>query len=255
VYIKSFDEQRVLNTQRPYGAYNIPISTPDPGPDGLVGTADDPGRMLTYYDYSAALAGRAHELYMYINDPRSVERHKGIELQLTKRISNQWQLLAAFSATRSDMLVNHGSVGNVSANFTPNDEINTGDHSWQRTLRVAGLYRLPLGVNLSGNFQSITGDPVARTVLMSGGQQIPTLVINAEALGSLHLPTLNVLDFRLEKGFTLANRRRVSFRANLFNSLNVETATALQLRSGPTYLFPTAIIRPRIAEFSVSTDF
>jgi len=62
-----------------------------------------------------------------------------------------WLGFAAFSATRSDMLVNHGSVGNVSANFTPNDEINTGDHSWQRTLRIAGLRGfLVLGLDADG---------------------------------------------------------------------------------------------------------
>jgi hypothetical protein len=153
------------------------------------------------------------------------------------------------------MLVGHTTVGNVATAFTPNDEINTGDHSWSRTFRFSGLYRLPYDVNLSAHFQSITGDPVARQVLLSGGQQIPTLVVNADPLGSLHLPTLNILDFRFEKAFTLANRRRVSLRVNLFNSLNADTATALQLRSGPTYLFPTAIIRPRIAEFSLATDF
>ena len=32
-----------LNTLRPYAAYNVPVTRPDPGPDGAVGTADDPG--------------------------------------------------------------------------------------------------------------------------------------------------------------------------------------------------------------------
>ena len=44
VYIRTFNEQRLLNILRPYEAYNIPISSPDPGNDGVVGNADDPGR-------------------------------------------------------------------------------------------------------------------------------------------------------------------------------------------------------------------
>ncbi len=34
---------RLANRRRPYEAYNIPITSRDPGPDGRVGTADDPG--------------------------------------------------------------------------------------------------------------------------------------------------------------------------------------------------------------------
>ena len=40
-----------LSVDRPYEAYNIPITNADPGPDGTVGTADDPGTFVTYYDY------------------------------------------------------------------------------------------------------------------------------------------------------------------------------------------------------------
>ena len=75
VSIRTFNEQRLLNILRPYEAYNIPISSPDPGNDGVVGNADDPGRTLTYWDYPAALRGRNFEKFMIINDPRSSERH------------------------------------------------------------------------------------------------------------------------------------------------------------------------------------
>jgi hypothetical protein len=256
IYIRTFDEQRVLNVLRPYDAYNIPITRPDPGPDGILGTGDDPGTMLTYYDYSASLAGLQNQKFMYINDPRSSEKHKGIELQLTKRIADRWQFLAAYSATTTDSLVGHTATGNVAVNFTPNDEINTGNHTTQTTIRLSGLYRLPFDVNLSANFQSISGDPQARQVLLRGpaGSQIPTLVVNVAPLGSLNLPTLNVLDFRFEKGFTLASRR-LSLRVNLFNATNVGTVLTRVLQSGPTYLLPTTVMRPRIVEFSLAAEF
>ena len=254
VYIRTFDEQRLLNVRRPYETYNIPISTADPGPDGVVGTADDTGRMLTYYDFPAALAGRQNELFMYINDPRSAEKHKSIELQLTKRISARWQVLGSYTATKNDALVAHPG-GNAVAEFNPNAEINTGDHTWETTIRVSGLYRLPYDVNLSANFQSTSGAPQARQVLVVGGRQIPNFVINAEPLGSLRLATLNVLDVRVEKAFTLPAGKRVSLRANVFNALNVDTTLGRTLRAGSAYLRPTSIIRPRILELSVFTSF
>ena len=42
-YIRTFDELRYTNTARPFEAYNVPVSQTDPGPDGVVGNADDPG--------------------------------------------------------------------------------------------------------------------------------------------------------------------------------------------------------------------
>jgi hypothetical protein len=254
VYIRTFDEQRLLNIRRPYNAYNIPISTADPGPDGAVGTADDTGRTLTYYDFPSELAGRQNELFMYINDPRSAEKHKSFEVQLTKRISDRWQVLGAYTATKNDSLVPHPG-GNAVAEFNPNAEINTGDHTWETTIRVSGLYRLPYDVNLSANFQSTSGAPQARTVLVIGGRQIPNLVIAADPLGSLRLPTLNVLDFRVEKAVAFVAGKRVSLRANLFNALNADTTLSRTLRAGSAYLRPTSIIRPRIVELSVFTSF
>ena len=32
-----------INAGQPYEAFNVPVSVPDPGPDGRVGTADDGG--------------------------------------------------------------------------------------------------------------------------------------------------------------------------------------------------------------------
>ena len=64
---RSFNTYRLLNTPRPYSSYNIPITKPDPGPDGAVGTADDPGNAITYYAYrrrarrKRLLANDAHQ--------------------------------------------------------------------------------------------------------------------------------------------------------------------------------------------------
>ncbi|MGH9257451.1 MAG: TonB-dependent receptor domain-containing protein, partial [Vicinamibacterales bacterium] len=63
VYSQTKNVQRQLNTFRPYEAYNIPVTAPDPGPDGRLGTADD-GGLLTYWEYSPALAGLQFERYM-----------------------------------------------------------------------------------------------------------------------------------------------------------------------------------------------
>jgi hypothetical protein len=218
VHIRTFNEQRLVNLLRPYEVYNIPISSPDPGNDGIVGNADDPGRMLTYWDYPASLRGRNFEKFMIISDPNSSEKHTAVDLQVVKRISDNWQLLGFYTVTRNDAVVGHPL--NRAAEYNPNAEINTGDQSTQRTFRVSGLYRLRYGVAVSANFNSESGAPQSRQVLLRGGVSIPTFVIDADPLGTLKLPTTSYVDLRIDKSFELVQRQRVTLRVNFFNLLN-----------------------------------
>ena len=57
VYARNFDLRRLQELHRPYELYNIPITGPDPGADGRVGTDDDPNRSITYWEYPSALSG------------------------------------------------------------------------------------------------------------------------------------------------------------------------------------------------------
>ena len=253
VHIRTFNEQRLLNILRPYEAYNIPISSPDPGNDGVVGNADDPGRLLTYWDYPAALRGRNFEKFMIINDPKSSERHTAIDLQVQKRISDNWQFLASYTVTMNDAVIGHPL--NRAAEYNPNAEINTGDQSTQRTFRVSGFYRLPYGIAASANFNSESGAPQSRQVLLRGGAQIPTFVINTDPLGTLKLPTTSYVDLRLDKSFEVLERQRLTLRVNFFNLLNANTTQTWNQRAGPTYLYPTLILRPRLMEFGVQYAF
>ena len=85
VYSRDFNTLRVLNTLRPYSVYSIPITNPDPGPDGRLGTSDDPGTVVTYYDYPSSLRGAAFQRPMYINDAASDAHYQSFELALTRR--------------------------------------------------------------------------------------------------------------------------------------------------------------------------
>ena len=57
IYTKNFDLRRTETIAIPYSAYSVPITNPDPGFDGKLGTSDDPGRSITYYEYPTTLSG------------------------------------------------------------------------------------------------------------------------------------------------------------------------------------------------------
>jgi carboxypeptidase family protein/TonB-dependent receptor-like protein len=260
IYARNFNQYRLLEINRPYEVYTIPITNPDPGVDGRVGTGDDPGTFITYYDYPAALRGRAFAGTMLINDPNADSNFKTIEVAATKRLTQGWQLLAAYTATKTNMPFAPRLA------FNPNAEIFTADNTWEWTGKVSGAYTFPYGILASTNFEHRSGAPQARQVLFTGGQAIRSIVLNVEPIGSLRLPSTNMLDVRVAKRFSLGTGRPLELRADVYNALNINTTVTRVLRSGPDFLRTgglasaaatavQAIIYPRILQIGVSYDF
>jgi hypothetical protein len=244
---------RLLNTPRPYSSYNIPIAKPDPGPDGVVGSADDPGSTITYYAYPSSLAGSAFSQTMLINDPNADQTFKTFEIAVTKRLSHKWQFNAAYTATKK-----HIPYGNVPPlAYNPNAEINIADNTWEWEGKVSGVYQFPYGITASANYQNISGLAYARQVLFTTGgtSTVPSLVASVDPIGTYRTPALNLLDLRLEKAIRLPAGHRIIARVNVYNSLNVNTTLTVQQRSGATFNQPTTIVPPKLYELGVTYSF
>ena len=56
-------------------------------------------------------------------------------------------------------------------NFTPNDEINRADRTWEWNGKVMGAYIFPADVQVSANFEHRSGDVFARQVRFTGGRR------------------------------------------------------------------------------------
>jgi hypothetical protein len=259
MYSRNFDLRRLQNNLRPYSAYSIPITNRDPGFDGVVGNADDPGTFVTYYDYPTSLRGRAFEQPMFVLDPSNVQKFKTIEVAAIKRMSNKWQLLASYSATRKDMpyAIKNTPGGDFRplVSLDPNAEINTADQTWDWQGKVSGAYQMPYGLMTSVNYQIISGEPWARQVLFRGGVSIPSLVVRVEPIGARRLPAMNLVDARVEKTFRMSGSQRIQVRLNLFNLFNANTVQSVNQRAGPDFGRTTGILPPRIVVFSVGYDF
>ena len=268
IYSRYYDTYRLLNLLRPYESYNVPVTRPDPGPDGRVGTADDPGALFTYYEFPTTLRGRQFERFTRVNDPKADQTFKSIDLSVFKRLSRSWQFLGSYSATRRNVPISFtnqttpATDANIEFNsnvesgpLTPNAEVNTLDREWEWSAKLSGVYLFPLQIMTSANFEHRSGYTWARRVRFTGGQTIPNITLNVEPIGTRRLPNTNQLDVRVEKTFNLANRHKVAVRMNIFNALNANEVLAVSRLSGPTFGLPTAITPPRIAEFSMSYTF
>jgi hypothetical protein len=257
LYSRMWNVYRLLNTLRPYDAFNVPVTNRDPGPDGSAGTADD-GGLVTYYEYAPALVGARFEELTPIADPNADQDYKSVEVAVVRRLANRWQFMGSYSATKKNRPYVFGGVGGFpsqAGNFDPNAEINTTDRTWDWDAKVMGTYIFPTDVSVSANFEHRSGDAFARTVQFRGGQTIRSIVLNVEPIGAQRLPNVNLMTLRVEKSFSLRNAHRLAVRLNLYNALNANTATSLQPRAGASYLRPRVILPPRLAEISASYTF
>jgi hypothetical protein len=267
VYSRNFNTLRVENTLRPYSAYNVPITNPDPGPDGRVGTADDTGRLITYYDYPASLAGGAFQRPRFVNDSTADASFKSFEIAASRRLSGRWQLLASFSATKSHIPFVPDLTGNqkgvFSTSLNPNAEIFTTDNTWEWTGHISGSYLFPAGIQFSANYVEMSGMPWARTVTFTGGRQVPSITLRVEPIGTQRLESAHLLNLRVEKSLRLKAGHAIGVRAQVYNALNGNWVASesnppsaqLITLSGPNYLKPSNIARPRIGEFAVTYTF
>ena len=91
--------------------------------------------------------------------------------------------------------------------------------------------------------------------MLTGGKEVPSLVVNAEPIGTERLPTTQMLDLRVQKSVVLPRGMTIRLRADVFNALNVNVATSVNKRYGSTVGVPTAIVPPRIVSFGASFFF
>jgi len=258
IHSRNHDTLRVTNIQRPPSTYNIPITRPDPGPDGRVGSADDPGTNLTYWEYPASLAGAAFEKFMRINDPRSDTQYSSLELAVVKRSSKGYQFAGSYSATKITGGLGPNTAFGPADN--PNAEINAAADLWEWQIKANGSYQLPWRITAAANYELRSGDPWARTVRITGGRTIPNFTMPVESRDANRLPKHTLLDARLSKTVSLWHAQRLDLQLNVFNVLNANTVQGVQTRSGATFGQPIdsggyTILPPRIVQLGVTYRF
>jgi len=248
VYKRESNLFQSVNQARPFSAYSIPITGRDPGPDGILGTSDD-GPSITYYDYSAEFAGAAFVRNTDLNTDGYRNNFHNIEVAAQKRLSNNWQILTAYLATRFDTLPNGVPQDPNAANFFPTAEY------WDQSFKFSGSYRLPYDMHVAGTFTSQSGAVWARDARFTTGlRQQTQVILLMEPRGARRLPQQNLLNFRLEKQQRL-RFGKASFQLDVFNVTNINSALAITARSGASFGRITSIVNPRVARLGVTFSF
>ncbi|MGE0359806.1 MAG: TonB-dependent receptor [Vicinamibacterales bacterium] len=248
VYKVANDRYQVVNLERPFEAFNVPVTVRDPGADGVLNTGDD-GDMVTYYDLNPANRGR--ETLMAINPDGFNDRYHNIDVALTKRLSSGYQYAVSYLGTKRNAFA--GGVFPMdpnAASFFPKDQ------SWEHTFRASGSVQLPLGLMTSSVFEVQSGTAQARDVqFRTGLPTLSSLTLRMEPLGSLRLPAVKLLNVRAAKRFTIRQNHTVTVEWDLFNALNSNAATNMTRRSGPNFNRINAILPPRVMRLGMVYAF
>jgi hypothetical protein len=260
------------NTQgfyNPDNAYASTLTTaPDPGVDGVVGTADD-GAYGFYARTSAA------NRVVITNDTNYLQTYKGLELTMNKRLSNRWQLLVGYTLAKTK--IDNITLATTATNPSPNLLINATGNATDTNapdrpnqLKTTGMYILPWhDVLISGNLSIQQGPPITRQISRAVGFAT-NQIINLEPLGNTRLDTLTKIDLRIGKVFRFANSRSIEASVDFDNLTNADTIWSARNRTEATaftdpttgsratlqqFLSPVAILAPRTVVFRAAFKF
>ena len=183
----------------------------DAGPDNLLNTSDD--RPITLYNVLSQYLGQ--NISFHTNFP-GTQRYKGLELSITKRMSNRWQLMGSYVWSRldGDLVVDPNNPNQAIASNAKGRGSNDQPHAF----KLIGSYQAPLGIDVGVNYQALSGLPTDRTFRVALAQGSTT--VRAERRGTYRADFLNLLSMKVDKTFRLHQHVRISGFFEIHNLLN-----------------------------------
>src|SRR5206468_10091922 len=125
---------QLLNANQPFSGFSVPVTVPDPGADGTVGTSDD-GAAIRAWNLASQYLGLPVRNVL-TNVPDAKTNYYTWELTATKRMSRGWSAIASLAHTTSYAQANIFFDTNFRQNplpVTPNDLINTAPDGQEKS--------------------------------------------------------------------------------------------------------------------------
>ncbi len=260
-YFIEFDRQIAGNTvvsvgfyyrtnERLIGNRNLAVPTSTYTPIQVTEVAS--GRQVTVYNQNPALRGRFDVLWDNFSELDTV--YKGVDLRISKRLSNRWMMQASASLGKNEGDTFAGSDLN-----NPNFQFRHGAVGMDVpvVLKASGIYEAAYGITVAGNVQSYSGFPESTTVQVSSNTVALTQVnqsIQVEPRGTTQTPTLTLVDLNFRKVFRLGDRT-IEPVFEIHNLMNVATIQSRNTVLGPAYGQAANVSRGRMLKFGLYMKF
>jgi hypothetical protein len=243
-----FDRLRTLSSY-------TPVQAVDPGPDGIVNTADD--RTITVWE--SGVPPDVTDYYL-TNKPIG-DTYSTFELGVTKRLSNHWQLISGVDVTKRNL----SSLFSEDPNIVSWNANNTHTTGW--TFKASGSYVFNHGVMVAFSCNAMKGEPYGRfftvtqqylaladpkrtTPLVQGN-----MTIVAEKPGTYYLPAINVINISVQKEVVIKDVLRLHLMLNVFNLAGIKTVTGVNQLTGTSFSQPTDYLGGRVVRLSTRFTF
>ncbi len=232
-----------------------PVQAVDPGPDGIVRSADD--RTITVWETNVPPDMTDY----YLTNKPIGDTYGTVEFGVTKRMSDRWQLTSGFDWTKRNLSSEFSEDPNI-VFWNSDDTRLTG---W--TFKASGSYVFNHGVLVSLSYNAMTGEPYGRlfTVtepflrLADPNRTTPlrqgNMTIMAEKVGTYYLPAINVINLRAQKEFVIKNPQRLHLMLNIFNLTDAETVTGVVQTTGRFFRQPRTNISGTVVRFGTRYTF
>ncbi len=215
---------------------------------------------VTYYEPTIAIPAP----YVYTNRPGYYRNYNGVELTATKRLANRWMMFASYAYNTAvdyysspDGYEDPTNIDKLDgAQFAQETSGSGIDNVWVNAkwlVKLQGLYTLPWwNINLSGFYNARQGYPFLQSVLTpSRANRAGTIQVLLDPRGDVRLPSVQTIDFRVEKGFTVG-RTKLLPTLDIFNVGNANTILAQRRNQNAANAnFISGIVAPRILRFGV----
>jgi hypothetical protein len=242
------------------GLYTVQRSFNDIGPDGVAGTGDDQALTLLDRPTSAAPTDR-----VWTNPEDYASDFNTVEFAINRRFDGKWMALGSFGYTWLNQF--HDSVQETTSaieaaaigkdfDWQPNYRLFGKETSTLWNYKLIGRYTLPFEIGFSGSYKVQSGRNYGRVTSVAGFLNAGTEAIRVEPIDGRRAPMVDILDFRVDKGFTLPNRwGRAVVMVDIFNVLNRGTVTNFRMQTGATFQEVLGLLDPRIVRFGLRYEF
>ena len=233
-------------------AYTVPVTFTDPGRDSSAAATGD---NQTFTTVGLPLGIGSDRVYTNPEDNKA-DFHN-VEFAVNRRMSGRWMMLTSFGYTWSNMV--HAVGGGRTFSYRPSDRMfgdNGFETSTQWNYKVIGRYTMPYEIGFSGSWKVQSGFQYSRTTSVAfpveGNRNV-----RVEPITANRYPSVQILDLRLDKSFTLGSYGRLTGMLDVFNLTNSGVVTSARTTSAANGPFGEVlgILNPRVVRFGVRYDF
>jgi hypothetical protein len=233
------------------------VKAVDPGPDGIVNGARADDRTITVWETGVPPDTTDY----YLTNKAIGDTYDTVEIGVTKRMSDHWQLTSGFDWTKRDLSSLFSEDPNIVA-WNPNNTQTTG---W--TFKASGSYVFKWGVLVAFSYNARKGEPYGRVFtvteqylkLADPNRTAPlvqgNMTIVAEKPGTYYLPAINLINIRAQKEFVIKDTLRLHLMFNVFNLAGAETVIGVNQTTGTFFNLPTASLGERVVRLSTRFTF